>query len=124
MRALIAFLSFALLSILPAHADEATKATVYKNPACSCCHDYVNYLRQNGFDVEVVDNVDDLRAIKQRFSVPASLEGCHSTVVGGYIIEGHVPIDIVKRILQERPHIRGISLPEMPEGSPGMNGVK
>ena len=123
MRALIAFLSFALLSVLPAHADEAAKATVYKNPACGCCHNYVDYLRQNGFAVEVVD-MDDLAPVKQRFSVPAALEGCHSTIVGGYVIEGHVPIEAVKQLLQERPPIRGISLPGMPEGSPGMSGEK
>ena len=118
MRTLIAVLAFVLLATLSAHADEATKATVYKNPWCGCCHEYAEYLRQNGFEVEVVD-MDDLATIKQRFTVPAALQGCHSTVVGGYVIEGHVPINSVKRLLQEHPPVRGISLPGMPEGSPG-----
>lgn len=81
------------------------------------------YLRQNGFDVEVVDT-DDLAPIKQQSDVPPALEGCHSTVVGDYVVEGHVPIDAVRRLLRDRPHIRGISLPGMPEGSPGMSGEK
>jgi len=112
-----------LLSLEPALADEAMKATVYKNPACDCCHDYVAYLRQNNFDVEVVDT-GDLAPIKQQSGVPPALEGCHSTVVGGYVVEGHVPIDAVRRLLRERPQIRGISLPGMPAGSPGMSGEK
>lgn len=112
-----------LLSLQPALADEAIKATIYKNPACGCCHDYVAYLRHNGVEVEVVDT-DDLASVKQRFGVPAALEGCHSTLVSDYVIEGHVPVDIIKRLLRERPLVRGISLPGMPEGSPGMTGEK
>jgi hypothetical protein len=112
-----------LLSLAPALADESMTATVYKNPACGCCHEYVAYLRQNGFDVAVV-NTDDLAPIKQQSGVPPALEGCHSTVVSGYVVEGHVPIDAVRRLLRERPHIHGISLPGMPEGSPGMSGEK
>jgi hypothetical protein len=112
-----------LLSLEPASADEAIKATVYKDPACGCCHEYVAYLRENGFDVEVID-IDDLAPIKQQSGVPPALEGCHSTLVGGYVVEGHVPIDAVRRLLQDRPPIRGISLPGMPMGSPGMGGEK
>lgn len=124
MRLRFVVLSFvALLSLEPALAGEALKATVYKNPACSCCHDYVAYLRQSGFDVEVVDT-DDLASIKQQSGVPPALEGCHSTMVGGYVVEGHVPVDAVRRLLRDRPQIRGISLPAMPEGSPGMSGEK
>lgn len=113
-----------LLSLRPALADEAIKATVYKDPACGCCHEYVAYLRQNGFDVAVVDSSDELAAIKQQSGVPPALEGCHSTMVGGYVVEGHVPIDAVSRLLRDRPNIRGISLPGMPMGSPGMGGEK
>lgn len=120
---LIALSLAGLLSLQPALADEAMKATVYKDPACGCCHEYVAYLRQNGFDVAVVDT-DDLAAIKQQSGVPPALAGCHSTMVGGYVVEGHVPIDAIRRLLQDRPHIRGISLPGMPEGSPGMSGEK
>ena len=125
MRLQFVVLSFVgLLSLLqPALADEATKTTVYKTPWCGCCHDYVGYLRQNGFAVEVIDT-EDLTPLKRQSGVPPALEGCHSTLVGGYIVEGHVPVDVINRLLQERPSIRGISLPGMPLGSPGMTGEK
>jgi len=124
MRTLLSLLSLiGMLALQPALADEMTKATVYKDPSCGCCHNYVSYLRENGFEVEVVDTTD-LPSIKQQSGVPAELEGCHSTLVGGYVVEGHVPAGIVKRLLQEKPAIRGISLPGMPMGSPGMDGVK
>jgi hypothetical protein len=124
MRALFSLLSLiGLLALQPALADEMTKATVYKDPNCGCCHNYVSYLRENGFEVDVVDT-GDLPSIKQQSGVPTDLEGCHSTIVGGYVVEGHVPVDIVKRLLQEKPSIRGISLPGMPLGSPGMDGAK
>jgi hypothetical protein len=112
-----------LLSLPPAFADGPVKATVYKDPNCGCCHEYVGYLRQNGFEVDVVDT-GDMMSIKQQAGVPAELEGCHSTMVGGYVVEGHVPADIVKRLVEEKPSIRGISLPGMPLGSPGMDGEK
>lgn len=124
MRSLLATLTLlGLLTLQPALAEETIKATVYKDPTCGCCHEYVGYLRQNGFEVDVVDT-GDLMSIKQQNGVPSEMEGCHSTLVGGYVIEGHVPADIVKRLLQEKPSIRGISLPGMPLGSPGMNGEK
>jgi len=124
MRFLLALLTLlGLLALQPASAEEATKATLYKDPSCGCCREYGTYLSQNGFDVEVVDTAD-LLSIKQQSGVPAELEGCHSTLVGGYVVEGHVPAGIVKRLLQEKPQILGISLPGMPLGSPGMDGVK
>jgi hypothetical protein len=124
MRALFSLLTLiGLLARQLVLADEMTKATVYKDPNCGCCHNYVSYLRENGFEVDVVDT-GDLPSIKQQSGVPADLEGCHSTIVGGYVVEGHVPVDIVKRLLQEKPAIRGISLPGMPLGSPGMDGEK
>lgn len=124
MRSLFLLLTVTgLLSLQPAAAEAPIKATVYKDPNCGCCHEYVGYLRQNGFEVEVVDT-GDMTAIKQQAGVPAPLEGCHSTMVGGYVVEGHVPADVVKRLLQEKPSLRGISLPGMPLGSPGMDGEK
>ena len=110
---------------LPAHsfADELRKATLYKNPQCGCCGEYAKYLGQNGFHVEVVETLD-LPSVKREHGVPAALEGCHTTLVDGYVIEGHVPADIVQRLLREKPAIKGISLPGMPMGSPGMGGEK
>ena len=101
----------------------AAEATVYKTPQCGCCKEYVDYLRQNGFTVKAVD-LDDLAPIKRKLGVPQALEGCHTTVIDGYAIEGHVPAASIKRLLSERPAIKGISLPGMPAGSPGMSGKK
>jgi len=111
--------------MLPGHsfADELKKATLYKNPQCGCCGEYAKYLGQNGFDVQVVETFD-LPSVKRAHGVPAALEGCHTTLVDGYVIEGHVPVDIIQRLLREKPAIKGISLPGMPAGSPGMMGEK
>jgi hypothetical protein len=123
---LIAVLLMAMSGLTaPGHsfADEPKKATLYKNPQCGCCAEYARYLGQNGFDVQVVETLD-LPSVKREHSVPATLEGCHTTLVDGYVIEGHVPADIVQRLLREKPAIKGISLPGMPMGSPGMGGEK
>ncbi|MEO3432368.1 DUF411 domain-containing protein [Inquilinus sp. CAU 1745] len=97
--------------------------TLYKNPQCGCCEGHAEHLRQNGFDVEVIAT-HDLPLIKQEHQVPMELAGCHTIEVNGYVIEGHVPADVIKRLLAERPDIEGISLPGMPTGSPGMGGPK
>jgi hypothetical protein len=109
--------------VLFAQLAFAAEATVYKSPQCGCCKEYVAYLRQNGFSVKTVD-LDDLAPIKREHGVPQALEGCHTTVIDGYAIEGHVPVNSIKRLLSERPAIKGISLPGMPAGSPGMAGKK
>jgi hypothetical protein len=107
----------------PSFADELKKAMLYKNPQCGCCAEYAKYLGQNGFDVQVEETFD-LPSVKREHGVPAALEGCHTTLVDGYVIEGHVPADIIQRLLREKPAIKGISLPGMPMGSPGMGGAK
>ncbi|QRM34699.1 DUF411 domain-containing protein [Microvirga sp. VF16] len=104
-------------------AETAKQATLYKNPQCSCCEEYAKYLRESGFDVKVV-MTHDLPLIRKEHGVPADLEGCHTTLVGNYVVEGHVPLTTLNRLLTERPAIKGISLPGMPMGSPGMAGRK
>lgn len=111
------------LAAHPAAADGKVAATLYKNPQCTCCDKYADYLRANGFAVTVIEHPNMTR-IKQKNGVSEDLEGCHTTLVGGYVIEGHVPVAAMKRLLSERPAIKGISLPGMPEGSPGMSGVR
>jgi hypothetical protein len=106
-----------------AFATDATKATLYKNPQCGCCAEYGRYLQESGFDLQVVES-PDLSAVKRAHGVPEALEGCHTTLVEGYVVEGHVPVEIIKRLLAEKPAIKGISLPGMPAGSPGMDGEK
>jgi hypothetical protein len=104
-------------------AEEPRTATLYKNPACTCCETHADYLRDNGFVVRV-EPTHDLPLLKRQYGVPAPMEGCHTTLVEGYVVEGHVPINAVLRLLNERPDVKGISLPGMPAGSPGMFGEK
>lgn len=111
---------------LPAAATAATPkpgVTLFKNPQCSCCESYAQYLRNSGYEVKVVMS-HDLPLIRQRQGISPELEGCHTSLVGGYFVEGHIPVEHVDRMLTERPEIDGISLPGMPPGTPGMGGPK
>jgi hypothetical protein len=104
---------------LPASAARAISATLYKNPNCDCCNRYARYLDRNGFNVKTIDT--DLARVQREHGVPHDLEGCHTLLVGGYVVDGLVPVDIVRRLLRERPAITGITLPGMPLGAPGMD---
>jgi hypothetical protein len=99
------------------------KAIVYKSPTCGCCGNYITYLRSKGFDVEV-KNVQDADSIKDKYGIPYEMSSCHTTVIGDYFVEGHVPVEAVDKLLTEKPDIDGIALPGMPAGSPGMPGFK
>lgn len=96
---------------------------LYKNPQCSCCEGYANYLREHGFAVKV-KATHDLALIRKQAGVPTDIEGCHTSIIDNYVVEGHVPVNTVNKLLTERPSIKGISLPGMPQGSPGMTGTK
>jgi hypothetical protein len=115
----------ALLLPLPAVAEANFRATLYKNRQCMCCEGYADYLRKNGFTVEVKPT-NDLAEISRKAGVPEDLEGCHTMFVQGYphVIDGHAPIEAVRKLLSEKPAIAGITLPGMPTGSPGMFGDK
>lgn len=102
---------------------EAQQATLYKNPQCGCCESYAEYLNDNGFEVEVIPT-HDLAQISRDAGVPERFQGCHSTMIDGYVVDGHVPVDIVRQLLEERPEVAGLTLPGMPTGSPGMGGPK
>jgi len=96
---------------------------VYKTATCGCCSGWVEHMRQAGFAVDARDlpgNVE-LMGVKMDAGVPTDLSSCHTTLVDGYVIEGHVPADQVKRLLAERPAVAGIAAPGMPAGSPGMD---
>ncbi len=125
MRLFIAiFIAIGFLVFAPAMAaDAAHTALLYKNPQCGCCETYADYLRENGYEV-TVKATHDLTLINQDLGVPPHLEGCHTTLLDGYVIQGHVPVAMINRLLDERPAIIGISLPGMPMGSPGMAGEK
>lgn len=122
-RLIFAFALVLLASFAANAAEPALSATLYKNPQCGCCEGHAKYLRQNGFAVKVVPT-HDLMLIKRENGVPTELAGCHTTLIDGYVVEGHVPINAIKRLLSERPAIKGIALPGMPAGSPGMGGSK
>ena len=103
-----------------ARADaEGTAILVYKNPSCGCCGKWIDHMREHGFEVEVRD-VADLREIKATTGVPQELSSCHTAIVDGYVVEGHVPADVILRFLEERPEAAGLAVPGMPAGSPGM----
>lgn len=112
-----------MASATAAHAGESIKATLYKNPQCGCCETYAAYLRDNGFDV-AVKPTHQLAAISRKAGVPSELEGCHTMFVDGYVVDGHVPVAVIRKLLTDRPPIAGITLPGMPTGSPGMSGTQ
>jgi hypothetical protein len=97
--------------------------TVYKSPTCGCCVQYVPELQKDGFVVETIVT-QNMEPIKNRYGVPRDMESCHTAVIGEYFVEGHVPVEAVNKLLDERPDIDGIALPGMPSGSPGMPGPK
>jgi hypothetical protein len=114
------------LAILPflsrvagAQSQTALQMVVFRNPTCGCCHKWVDHLAVNGFVVDVRDAAN-LAAIKANLGVPADLAACHTAEIGGYVIEGHVPAVAIKRLLAEKPAGRGLAVPGMPIGSPGM----
>ncbi len=123
MRTTLLALVVALAAPSLAAAETPREAVLYKDPNCGCCTAYGHYLEQNGFKI-TVKNTPNLTAIKRQHGVPEALEGCHTLLVGGYVVEGHVPVTVVNRLLSERPAIKGVSLPGMPEGSPGTGGTK
>jgi hypothetical protein len=120
-RALVG--SLTALPLLPiARATAAAplpKLLVYKDPNCGCCGAWIEHLRQAGFTVDVTEN-DAINRVKARLGVPDHLASCHTAEMGRYVIEGHVPAASIKRLLSERPDAKGLAVPGMPVGSPGM----
>jgi hypothetical protein len=103
-------------------AADAPLVTVYKDPSCGCCTKWVEHMRQNGFRVETHDT-SGVDGVKDQAGVPGTTRSCHTGLVGGYAIEGHVPADVVRRLLREHPaDVAGLAVPGMVTGSPGMEG--
>jgi hypothetical protein len=113
----------AFLTPRKARAAAPIQATLYKNPQCTCCEAYAQYLGENGFQIDVKPT-NDLAEISHKAGVPESLEGCHTMFVGHYVVDGHVPVNTIRKLLAENPAIAGVTLPGMPPGSPGMFGEK
>ncbi len=98
---------------------EPEEVAVYRSPTCGCCSKWADHLESAGFRVQSHE-VPDIHAIKRKYGVPQALSACHTALVGGYVIEGHVPASDIRRLLRERPPIVGLAVPGMPRGSPGM----
>ena len=103
----------------PGASADLPPITVYKSPTCGCCSDWVTHLRDNGFSVDVKEEVN-MQPIKRRGKVPKQLASCHTATIAGYVVEGHVPAEQIERLLRQKPSLHGISVPGMPVGSPGM----
>ena len=123
MRYVKSLLIAAALSLqIPAYAANIP-ITIYRNPNCGCCDAYARYLEKNGFEVKLVDTLD-AAAIHTKYSVSQELEGCHTAVIQGYVFEGLIPAEYIKQVVNEHRPIKGLSVPGMPVGAPGMPGNK
>jgi len=119
---------FAIAAVLilfnpkPTEADTTLPVvTVYKSPTCGCCSKWVKHMESNGFKV-ITKNRNNLNSIKQQFGIKPEYQSCHTAKIGNYVVEGHVPADDIKRMLDKKPQIDGLAVPGMPMGSPGMEG--
>jgi hypothetical protein len=99
--------------------SEPLSVTVYRSPSCGCCGEWIKHLEKHGFKVTDT-KTDEMTAIKEKYSVPQDFASCHTAIVNGYVVEGHIPADDIKRLVQQKPDIAGIAVPGMPLGSPGM----
>jgi hypothetical protein len=104
-------------------AEAAIPVTLYKNPQCDCCEAYASYLDGHGFDVKVIPT-NDLTVMGTKYGITDAMQPCHLSMIEGYAVGGHIPVEVVQRLLKEKPQIAGITLPGMPEGMPGMPGHK
>lgn len=112
----------AAVSRTPARSEaQPAVMTVYKLASCGCCAKWVDHIKAAGIQVKTID-VEDLSEIKAASGVPSPLQTCHTAVIQGYVVEGHVPGDVVQQLLRDKPAIAGIAVPGMPIGSPGMDG--
>lgn len=124
MKITLRLTTLAMLTAFPLPVLAAPiQAVMYKNPSCSCCETYAAYLEKNGFKVDLKPT-NDLDQISAGLGVPSNLQGCHTVVIGDYVVDGFVPVDVINKMLAERPAVTGVALAGMPMGSPGMGGQK
>ena len=93
--------------------------TVYRSPSCGCCGLWVEHARKHGFNIKDI-KTEEMEALKQKYNIPTELASCHTTIIDGYVMEGHIPADDIKRFLQKKPEFAGLAVPGMPIGTPGM----
>jgi len=103
--------------------DGKMQVMLYKSPTCGCCGAYASYLKSSDYSVTIQEEAD-MTAIKEQFGIPLDLQSCHTSIIDGYVVEGHMPEAAIVKLLAEQPEIAGIALPGMPSGSPGMPGPK
>lgn len=105
-----------------AHALQADAIVVYKDPGCGCCSKWIEHLTANGFKPSVINrSYAEMEQVRVRYKVPEALASCHTAVVGGFVIEGHVPADLIHKLLKEKPKVVGLTIPGMPQSAPGMD---
>jgi hypothetical protein len=114
-------LTTAAVRVTPREAAKKPTITVYKDPSCGCCKSWIEHLIKHGYRVDAKDS-PDMPEIKRAMGVPTGLAACHTAIVNGYLIEGHVPAADIDRLLAQKPKIAGLAVPGMPMGSPGMEG--
>lgn len=116
-----AVIAVGFISMQDSSGQDLPSVTVYKSPTCGCCSKWVDHLEASGFSVNAIDT-DEGALLKARYGVPRDLQSCHTALVDGYVIEGHVPAEEIKRMLAEDAEMAGLAVPGMPMGSPGMEG--
>jgi len=116
---MLAILNILAITTAFASDDLVRDIVVYKNPECGCCTKWVRYLQDNNYNV-TIEHTRDVLAVKKRLGVPEKLAACHTAVIDGYVVEGHITHRDIKRLLLFRPDIKGIAVPGMPVGTPGM----
>lgn len=126
----VIIISFTFLSCGKINTDDNLAAnengiaiTVYKDPLCGCCGDYIDELKNSGFNVEII-KTEDMQSIRDKYGISTEMESCHTMVIDDYFIEGHMPFEAIEKLVSEKPDIDGIALPDMPSGTPGMPGEK
>jgi hypothetical protein len=115
----LVLVAFAAAAAFVSSAANAVELTVHKSPYCGCCAKWIEHVEKHGFTVKIVET-EEMMAVKKRLGVPDKMASCHTTQVGGYFVEGHVPAADIKRLLAEKPKAAGIAVPGMPAGAPGM----
>ena len=119
IRIILCLLITAIVGPYVYAADEPVEITVYRSPTCGCCGKWIDHMKQNNFNVK--DNiVDDMESIKAKYGVPKEMASCHTAIVDGYVVEGHVPAADVMKLLKTKPKVTGLAVPGMVTGSPGM----
>ena len=128
---IIAVLVIGIFALIPNNVDSFQavenfdgEIKIYKSTSCGCCDVYLNYFKNRGNSKVQDVNLQDIDGLKRQYGVPEAMKSCHTTIIGDYFVEGHMPLEAVEKLLQEKPDIRGIAMPGMPMGSPGMVGAK